>query len=527
MERTTLLHVVTHLGNEEMVRLLLEMGGERSIMIRPNYSYPLYDGGSMTPLHRAAEGGHIGIMKLFLAAGADISERDSHGGSAALEFAIEYGRTAAAEFIIRSGADVMAGCRQEPHITPLLRTCVRGNEYLASLLIESGARQDVHNSMRCAVGGKSLSMTQLLIDAGAHVGPEEMGLAVRSGNIEMLQFLKKNGGRFDNSVNNTILHYGNCSPGMAQAVLNEMPQSANTRDRAGLTPLDTIYRAALYDPDEDKITSKALYLIQAGGELNGLDIDYYMGRTTLQCAVSQGHERMVRMLLQLESQKPLLSTRDFDGRTALHYACYEDSPEYQTLVELLINAGIDVHINSNDGETPLHKAVSFCAFETIPLLLRAGIDVSHQNIAGETALHQLTIRAIKEHKRIQGFASLAGSIILGDVDVSIQDVGGERRLEPMMRSGYILAIRRLIDAGIDVSLHDNHGSTALDILARYRLLGARTPLYGNKTLEDMKGAGQTMENHAAIMEWISPIEDDDKPDGTDELEGFWDGVDRR
>lgn len=521
---TTLLHIVSHLGNEEMVKLVLDkLGREEHGQPYPTHPYMLYDKGSRTPLHRAAEMGKIGALELLLAAGANVRERDSQGGNSALEYAISYGHIDAAAFLVRAGADVLDGCLEEPQITPLVQACMCESLHLVNLLIEFGASEDVGNALGFVASGGNLSIAQFLIDTGTRPLPCHLERAAHYGGMEMLQLLIRNGGKFDYHANKTILHNGDCSPEITQFILNEIPQVANTRDYSGLTPLDTVYRRSPLRHVADTVTSTARCLIQAGGEVTGTDTDYDTGMTTLQMAIRLGHGRMVTTLLELDSQKQLISVRDVDGRSALHHACSADETMRLTVAELLINAGIDVHIEAHNGETPLHLAASDCALELIPLLVRAGVDVSHQDAYGNTALHKVAKKAMTEHKRVQGYASLAGSIILGDMDVTVEVVGGERRLKPLMRSGYTEMMRLLVASGIDITLQNDHRCTALDIIARNRILGAGTPLPGNRGLNDMKGAGQAPETRAAILEWLSP-EEDDGLDGTDGLEGFWGGI---
>lgn len=510
MYRTSLLHIVSVCGNMEMVKLVLEKLG-RGLAYKP---YPvrnslLYDQSYRSPLHRAAEMGHVDVMKLLLAAGADINER-AGTGSAALEAAVETNQTAAAEFIIRAGADVFARHIYDESSAPFARTCVAGNQYLAKLFLEFGAH-DVDNALDCVAGGKDLSMAQFLIDSGAQPGPVALGRAAKCGNLEMLQLLMRNGARFERSVNNTLLHNGDCSPEITALVLNEMPQLANTQGIYGGTPLDSIYCSDEYSFNENAVMSTARCLIEAGGEVNGGTVQDSKGMstTTLHVAVQHCHEQVVRLLLGLESQKPLISKKNERGRTALHHACLADPKKNLPLVELLISAGIDPHIETEDGKTPLHLAAIADDFKMIPFFLRAGVNVSHQDASGDTALHCVARRAMLTHERIQGFASLAASIILGDMDVTVEDVGGEWVLEYLMRDGHIEAMRHLVAAEKGDSLQYNmDGYTALDIIAKYRLRGISTPIPGNRKLEDMKGAGKTEETRAAILSWISPQEDE-------------------
>ncbi len=60
--------------------------------------------GGVTPLHYAAEKGHITVVELLLASGADIEARGSYG--TALELAIYFGHYDVAELLLEKGASL-------------------------------------------------------------------------------------------------------------------------------------------------------------------------------------------------------------------------------------------------------------------------------------------------------------------------------------------------------------------------------------------------------------------------------------
>jgi len=69
-------------------------------------------------------------------------------------------------------------------------------------------------------------------------------------------------------------------------------------------------------------------------------------------AVLRGDKRRVVELLSMGYDPNL---QDWDGDTALHYACREGDIE---MVELLLRHGADPDIENNEGETPLAVAIA-------------------------------------------------------------------------------------------------------------------------------------------------------------------------
>lgn len=85
--------------------------------------------------------------------------------------------------------------------------------------------------------------------------------------------------------------------------------------------------------------------LSAGSSLNQINED---GQNALHLAVDRGHDNIVNFLLKQSDAKSMLSQRDNDGFTPLHFACACERP---ALAALLIGAGADPDIKSNDDET--------------------------------------------------------------------------------------------------------------------------------------------------------------------------------
>ena len=52
-----------------------------------------------------------------------------------------------------------------------------------------------------------------------------------------------------------------------------------------------------------------------------------------------------------------------EGQTALHLAVYES---YYRIVERLIGYGVDLNTQDENGDTPLHIAISRASMKTVP-----------------------------------------------------------------------------------------------------------------------------------------------------------------
>ncbi|MEM3549213.1 MAG: ankyrin repeat domain-containing protein [Thermofilum sp.] len=113
-------------------------------------------------------------------------------------------------------------------------------------------------------------------------------------------------------------------------------------------------------------------------------------------AVLRGDKRRVEELLS-RGYDPNL--QDWDGDTALHYACREGDIE---MVELLLRHGADPDIENNDGETPLAIAVA----EGYNPRLRDKIEPEYRRIA----------------KLLIDYGADPGKCLLGEEGVALETV---------------------------------------------------------------------------------------------------------
>jgi ankyrin repeat protein len=99
-------------GDADKVRMLLNadpsvLTARERVPPRGKNPLPTYTG--WTPLHCAAEGGHVAVIDLLLERGADVNAaNDAAGGQRPLHVAAQHGHAAAAARLLERGADVRA-----------------------------------------------------------------------------------------------------------------------------------------------------------------------------------------------------------------------------------------------------------------------------------------------------------------------------------------------------------------------------------------------------------------------------------
>lgn len=123
----TPLHLAAQGGHLELARFLLESGAN----VHLRSSNPLEN----QPLHAAAAGGHASLVRLLLENGARVNARERSGWTA-LHGAAQAGDEALTELLLEHGADVSA--KTDDGLTPLDLALSRDHHGVAARLRESG-----------------------------------------------------------------------------------------------------------------------------------------------------------------------------------------------------------------------------------------------------------------------------------------------------------------------------------------------------------------------------------------------------
>ncbi|KAH7134453.1 hypothetical protein EDB81DRAFT_870995 [Dactylonectria macrodidyma] len=123
------------------------------VLLRLGYSPDLKDTYSRTPLWYAAQNGHETVVKLLLAAGADVNAAAGYGGRTALQAAIGEGHLEVVKKLLADGADVNAAAAAGYNGRTALQAAAEGGHLeVVKKLLADGA--DV-NAAAAANGGQT------------------------------------------------------------------------------------------------------------------------------------------------------------------------------------------------------------------------------------------------------------------------------------------------------------------------------------------------------------------------------------
>ncbi|PRP89154.1 Pfs, NACHT and Ankyrin domain protein [Planoprotostelium fungivorum] len=207
--------------------------------------------------------------------------------------------------------------------------------------------------------------------------------------------------------------------------------------------------------------------------------EFEFGESALHMAALMGYGSIVRTLLTQDGIQ--INSRDYENYTPLHHGCINGHRE---VCDILIAHGSDVNAKSSEGFTPLHAATIFGDSALVDHLLRNGADVNSLDSKGWSSLtfaaregHEqvvLTLLSFKpniETKTDEGFTPLLVSCCRdrptiveslmthgAATDISTSQIQSPVHLATLTSSRSVLLL--LLSRGLDFRIKDTHGKTA-------------------------------------------------------------------
>lgn len=166
-------------------------------------------------------------------------------------------------------------------------------------------------------------------------------------------------------------------------------------------------------------------LLQYGADPNHA---YEGGMTPLILAVMNGNREIIENLIRARAR---VGDADSRGLTALHHACYSNTPEYEDIAAILLKAGAGYDRADQMGDTPLHIAASKGCVGLVVLLVSAGATMNRSNARGKTPLEVAVDARLSQ---VAETLLRAGSPFSSKLRTELEEMFGKEDLQKILAS---------------------------------------------------------------------------------------------
>ena len=146
----------------------------------------------------------------------------------------------------------------------------------------------------------------------------------------------------------------------------------------------------------------------------------------------------------------LIQTLQINCEDIIHDICSNNS--YESL-QVLLDRGVNVNIQNNDGDTPLHAAC-WNSVECVKLLLDQGINVNIPNNYGSTSLHCACINNSIETAKL---------LLDNGAKKNIQNIYGDTPLHYVCSLNRFECVKLLLDNSVKTDIVNRDGFTPLQL----------------------------------------------------------------
>ena len=476
--KATPLHAAVESGNNQLVRTLLQHGGNPSIQDGQKYTClmlacslgkidivrVLMDHGveiipskssglKSTPLHEAVMANNVEIVETLLSVEPKLLELTDNRKWTALHFACQYGKPEVAKVLMEKGANIDA--QIDIRRTPLHLAAFEGYPECIEHLLEKGADPNIQSEgnwtplILAAQEGKTRCAELLLGDPRINInlrasnGRNALHSASFYGRVEIAQMLIDKGieCHVPDKDKWTQLHLC-CQekhPDIVKCILNSGKMvDINAKSHNGRTPL---HSAAL------KGSSEAVrLLIDSGAKVDEADNKDW---TPLHVACQHGHTAVVEILIRAGADPNKLISM---GRNALHLAAFEGRVQ---IAEMLLENSVKVHVPDKDLWTPLHLATQEGKTPiALMILKRREANINAQAHNGRTPLHSAAFYGRKD---------LVKALLDHGANTYVQDEKGWSQLHLAAQEGHLEIVEMLVTMGAPVNAQSDNLRTPIHL----------------------------------------------------------------
>ena len=392
------------------------------------------------PLHIAAKNGYLGVVKVLLAAGADVNKHDIYGVTP-LQLSAANGCLEIARLMLEHGA-IPDQANYDRGDTALILAVRNGHVGTINVLLAGGADVDKADKVLLtplclAVHNNHEEAINALLAGGADVNKIDkdsltpLGIASTRGHIKAINALLAGGADVDKvDIEHETPLYMATENGDVEAVNTLLSWGANVHipDMCGILPLDIAAQSGYVD-----IINA---LLKGGASINKKNSK---GETPLFLATLRGHTEAIKVLLEGGANP---DESNIMSNSPLHIAAQKSHTDS---INTLLEGGANPDKRNNDGHSPLHISAQNAHLGAVEALLKGGANIEEQSSYGNTPLHvaayHLNINTIK-------------FLLEGGATIDKRNSRGKTPLDISAQSGHAEAVIVLLKNSKDSDLYD-------------------------------------------------------------------------
>lgn len=339
--KQTPLHLAAESGQFEVCKTLMKLRADLNAA----------DNHSQTPVHLAAQKNHAEVLKHFLNDRSELLTIPNKTGFNCAHIAAMNGSLSVIKELLRFNRDAVIGVRiKKTGSTTLHLASEGGHASIVKLLLSAGAKASDENAM----------------------GETALHLAAKHGHVKVLHTIK------------TAVDWKICSRRNGLTALHVAASSGQTEfvaemlryrvpgglksERSGVDPKSDYGVTPLHLASRNGHESVVRMLLNSAGVQvdAATEIEKYI---PMHLAAQGGHEQVANLLISRSPESLVKS--DGHGRTALHFAA---SHGHTRMAHMLLGQGAQMNAQDDRGWTPTHYAARHGYLDVVKLLVESGAD---------------------------------------------------------------------------------------------------------------------------------------------------------
>lgn len=339
--KQTPLHLAAESGQFEVCKTLMKLRADLNAA----------DNHSQTPVHLAAQKNHAEVLKHFLNDRSELLTIPNKMGYNCAHIAAMNGSLSVIKELLRFNRDAVIGVRiKKTGSTTLHLASEGGHAAIVKLLLSAGAKASDENA----------------------IGETALHLAAKHGHVKVLHTIK------------TAVDWKICSRRNGLTALHVAASSGQTEfvaemlryrvpgglrsERSGVDPKSDYGVTPLHMASRNGHESVVRMLLNSAGVQvdAATEIEKYI---PMHLAAQGGHEQVANLLISRSPESLIKS--DGHGRTALHFAA---SHGHTRMAHMLLGQGAQMNARDDRGWTPLHYAARHGYLDVVKLLVESGAD---------------------------------------------------------------------------------------------------------------------------------------------------------